>query len=120
MADLRELMKRSDVSLSEKYRRLMEAYQVENEYGRTIEAYKGSLDTGGAKRTVEFLRVGRVALLYQTVDLEESGRWDPRSKEWVVLDDEYRRPIRDGLRMANKQTAPDLIKIPVSAPEVAR
>jgi len=120
MTDLRDLMKRSDVSLSEKYRRLMEAYQVENEYGRTIEAYKGSLDAGGANRTVEFLRVGRVALLYQTVDLEESGRWDPRSKEWVVLGDEYRRPIRDGLRMANKQTAPDLIKIPVSAPEVAR
>lgn len=120
MTDLRELMKRSDVSLSEKYRRLMEAYQVENEYGRTIEAYKGTLDTGGAKRTVDFLRVGRVALLYQTVDVEESGRWDPETKQWVVLGDEYRRPVRDGLRMANKQTAPDLIKVPVSPPEVAR
>lgn len=120
LADLRELMKRSDVSLSEKYRRLMEAYQVENEYGRTIEAYKGTLDSDGTKRMVEFLRVGRVALLYQTVDMNESGRWDPQAKSWVVLGDEFRRPIRDGLRMANKQTAPDLIRVPVAAPEAAR
>lgn len=120
MADLRKMMKRSDVSLSEKYRRLMEAYQVENEYGRTIEAYKGTLEKDGNRRTVEFLRVGRVALLYQTVDMEEAGRWDPDSKSWVVLSDEYRRPIRDGIRMANKQTAPDLIMVPVSAPETVQ
>jgi septal ring factor EnvC (AmiA/AmiB activator) len=120
MADLREMMKRSDVSLSEKYRRLMEAYQVENEYGRTIEAYKGTLEEEGGDRTVEFLRIGRIALLYQTVDMEESGRWDGDSKSWVVLGDEFRRPIRNGIRMANKQTAPDLVKIPVPAPETVQ
>ena len=120
MDDLRAMMKRSDVSLSEKYRRLMEAYQVENEYGRTIEAYKGNLDTRGVSRTVEFLRVGRIALLYQSVDASESGRWDADSKSWIVLGDEYRRPIRDGLKMANKRTAPDLMKIPVPKPEVAQ
>lgn len=120
MADLRAMMKRSDVSLSEKYRRLMEAYQVENEYGRTIESYKGTLDAEGKSRTVEFLRVGRIALVYQTVDMEESGRWDPKSKSWVVLGDEFRRPIRQGIRMANKLTAPDLVKVPVAAPEAVR
>ncbi len=120
MQELGELMKRSDVSLSEKYRRLMEAYQVENEYGRTIESYKGTLDTRGASRTVEFLRVGRIALLYQTIDTSESGRWDPDSNSWVILGDEYRRPIRDGIKMANKRTAPDLMKIPVPAAEVAK
>jgi len=120
MAELRELMKRSDVSLSEKYRRLMEAYQVENEYGRTIETYKGTLDAHGASRTVDFLRVGRVALLYQTADLAEAGRWDPESGSWVILGDEFRRPIQDGIRMANKRTAPDLIKVPVPNPEAAR
>jgi hypothetical protein len=120
MADLRAMMKRSDVSLSEKYRRLMEAYQVENEYGRTIESYKGTLDADGKSRTVEFLRVGRIALVYQTVDQEEAGRWDPKSKSWVVLGDEFRRPIRQGIRMANKLTAPDLVKVPVAAPEAAQ
>ncbi len=120
MADLREMMKRSDVSLSEKYRRLMEAYQVENEYGRTIESYKGTLDANGTSRTVEFLRVGRIALLYQTVDMEESGRWDNESRTWVVLEDDLRRPIRDGIRMATKQIAPDLVRVPVPAAETVR
>lgn len=120
MADLREMMKRSDVSLSEKYRRLMEAYQVENEYGRTIESYKGTLDLNGTSRTVEFLRVGRIALLYQTVDMEESGRWDNETRTWVMLDDDLRRPIRDGIRMATKQTAPDLVRVPVPAAEAVQ
>jgi len=120
MADLGDLMKRADVSLSEKYRRLMEAYQVENEYGRTIEAYRGTLDAHGKSRTVEFLRVGRVALVYQTLDMEESGRWDVDRDAWVILGDEFRRPIRDGIKMAYKRTAPDLIRIPVAAPKAAR
>ncbi len=120
MNELRDLMKRSDVSLSEKYRRLMEAYQVENEYGRTIETYKGRLETDGSGRTVDFLRVGRVALVYQTVDMEESGRWDPETRSWVVLGDDFRRSIRAGIRMANKLTAPDLLKVPVAAPETVQ
>ncbi len=117
---LRAVMKKADVSLSEKYRRLMEAYQIENEYGRTIEAYRGTLDAFGSSRTVDFLRLGRVGLLYQTLDLEESGRWDHAGKTWVKLDEEYRRPIQQGLRMARKQTAPDLIRVPVSAPQEAK
>jgi hypothetical protein len=116
---LRRMMQRADVSLSEKYRRLMEAYQIENEYGRTIEAYRATLDAFGANRTVDFLRLGRVALLYQTLDTEESGRWDESSKSWVKLDDSYRRAIQQGLRIARKQTAPDLIRVPVPSPEQA-
>lgn len=117
---LRAMMKRADVSLSEKYRRLMEAYQIENEYGRTIEAYRATLDAFGTSRTVDFLRLGRVVLLYQTLDTEESGRWDAEKKIWVKLGDEYRRPIQQGLRIARKQTAPDLVRVPVSAPEDAK
>jgi len=117
---LRDMMKRADVGLSEKYRRLMEAYQVENEYGRTIEAYRATLDAFGTSRTVDFLRLGRVALLYQTLDTEESGRWDADGKTWVKLDDEFRRPILQGLRIARKQTAPDLIRVPVPAPREAK
>jgi len=115
VADLREMMDRADVTISEKYRRLMEAYQIENDYGRNIEAYSAELSTEGEKRTVDFLRVGRVALLYQTLDGQETGAWDPQTRQWVTLGDAYRTPVRDGLRMARKEIAPDLIRIPAPA-----
>lgn len=115
---LRDLMSRADISLSEKYRRLMEAYQVENEYGRTIEAYRGTLDAQGQERTVDFLRVGRVALMYQTLDAQETGFWNRKTGEWEPLPGEYRSQVKQGLQIAKKQVAPDLIRIPVPAPEV--
>lgn len=117
---LRSLTHRADVTLSEKYRRVLEAYQIENEYGRTIEAYRGSLDADGKSRTVDFLRIGRVALLYETLDGAEVGAWDVKRKEWTVLGGEYRGPIHEGLRMARKQMAPDLLTVPVAVAEVTR
>jgi hypothetical protein len=117
---LHSLMLRADVTLSEKYRRVLEAYQIENEYGRTIEAYRGSLDAGGKSRTVDFLRIGRVALLYETLDGAEVGAWDPKRKEWIVLGGEYRGAIHEGLRMARKQVAPDLLTVPVTVAEVVK
>ena len=112
-ANLRALMERADVSISEKYRRILEAYQIESEYGRTIEAYRATLEIDGASRTVDFLRVGRVALLYQTLDAQESGMWDSEARKWTALSGGYRSSIREGLRMARKQVAPDLVRVPV-------
>ena len=57
VAFLRTLLERSDVTVAEKFRRLLEAYEIENDYGRTIESYKGSLDVDGASREVDFLRI---------------------------------------------------------------
>ncbi len=120
VSGLREMMNRADVSLSEKYRRLLEAYQVENEYGRTIESYRGNLDVGQGSRTVDFLRVGRVALLYQTLDGQETGFWDVQRRQWVLLPGAYRGAVKQGLQIARKQVAPDLIRVPVSAPQAAQ
>lgn len=120
LASLRAMMDRADVTTSEKYRRIMEAFQIENEYGRTIEAYRATLQEGDTARTVDFLRLGRVGLYYQTLDRDEQGVWDITTKQWLQLGDEYRRSIAEGLRIARKQAAPDLLKLPVSAPEKAR
>ena len=117
LATLRAMMERSDVSAAEKFRRVLESYQIENEYGRTIEAYKGSLDVDGIAREVDFLRVGRVGLYYQTLDLQFSGVWDKAAGSWTALGDEYRSQIRAGLRIARKETAPDLLMLPVAAAE---
>lgn len=117
---LRALLERSDITVAEKFRRLLEAYEIENDYGRTIESYKGSLEVEGASREVDFLRIGRTALLYQTIDSEIYGMWDKNQATWVSLPTEYRNQIRNGIRMADKQIAPNLLILPVSASEVAQ
>ncbi|WP_417542905.1 DUF3450 domain-containing protein [Methylophaga thalassica] len=111
---LTAMMGRADVSLAEKYRRIMEAYQVETEYGRTIEAYQADLEDGETKKTVDFLRIGRVSLYYITLDGKEAGMWDNDKKQWVVLSDDYIQSITDGLKVAKKQLPPDLMVLPVN------
>jgi hypothetical protein len=110
IAELQTLMERADVSLAEKYRRVLEAYQVETEYGRTIEAYQDELVLEEATRTVNFLRIGRVGLYYLTLDGQEAGAWD---QGWHALDDGYRQAIDKGLKVAKKQLPPDLLVLPL-------
>ena len=119
VAGLRDAMARADVTISEKYRRIVEAYQIEADYGRTLEAYQGELGEGAQVRTVRFLRLGRVALLYQTLDGEETGYYDAEQQRWVV-DDSYRSAVRHGFAVADKSSAPDLLQAPVPAPREER
>jgi TolA-binding protein len=114
---LRATLERADVTVAEKFRRVMEAYQIENEYGRTIENYKGSLEVDGLVREVDFLRIGRVTLVYQTTDGQSQGVWDQSAGQWVALGSEYRNRIRQGLRVARRQLAPELLLMPIPAPE---
>lgn len=114
---LREMMERSDVSSAEKFRRVIEAYQIENDYGRTIEAYKGSVDINGTQQEVDFLRIGRVTLAYQSVGGQYTGAWDKETGGFVELPPEkFKTQIADGLKVARKQIAPDLLIVPVAAP----
>lgn len=106
---LAELMANTEATSSEKYRRLMEAYQIEMEYGRSMSSYKATLDDG---REAEFVRVGRVALLYRTADGEEAGYWDNQQKGWIP-DPDAAGKIEEALRMAKEEIAADLITIPI-------
>jgi len=114
--DLRRLMVRADVSVSEKFRLIMEAYQAEAEYGRTIEAYRAALQPAGDGATVDFLRFGRIALVYLTLDESEVGVWDQETRSWKQLDSSFVPDVRHGLRVARKQVAPDLITLPLLEP----
>ena len=117
VARLRGMLERSDVTAAEKFRRVIEGYQIENDYGRTIEAYKGSTEIDGNQIEVDFLRIGRVALLYQTVGGATTGAWDNTAGDFVKLPPEtYQSQVRDGLKIARKQVAPDLLIVPVAAP----
>jgi hypothetical protein len=108
---LRALMQKEG-GLAEKFRRLLEAYMIEIEYGRTMEAYPGELDG----REVQFLHLGRISLLYRTTDGKETGYWDRDAKSWVV-DSDYARAVEEAIRMAGESLAPDLLTLPVHAAE---
>lgn len=118
IAELRKLMERPEVPTSEKYRRTSEAYQIELEYGHTIEAYEGELVApGGEPRTVNFLRFGRLGLYYMTLDGLEIGYFDNETDQWQQLPSEYVQQIDRAIRIARKQLPPDLVRLPVPAPE---
>ncbi|MEM1411122.1 MAG: DUF3450 domain-containing protein [Pseudomonadota bacterium] len=115
---LRDMMDQADVTTSEKYRRIMEAYQGELEYGRTTEAYSETLPTTG--QTVEFLRIGRTLLVYQTSDQETTGWFNPSTRSYEELPDRYRLEVKEGLSIARNEKAPNLVTLPVPGPEVAQ
>jgi hypothetical protein len=116
---LQALMTQADVSISEKYRRIIEAYQIELEYGRTLEAYEGLIGEGADARTVDFVRLGRIALMYQTLDGSETGYWNADEKKWTV-DNSYAHAVSEARRVAKKDGAPDLLTVPVPAPQEVR
>ena len=113
---LDELMQREDVTVAEKFRKVTEAYQIENDYGKTIETYKDTLEVDGKTLELDFLRIGRVSFLYQSVDGAVSGVWDQKTRSWVDADDN-RNGIKAGLKIAKKQVAPDLVILPVDSAE---
>jgi hypothetical protein len=109
---MRALLVRADVMVAEKVRRVMEAYQVENDYGRTIEAYKDKLQLGDASFDADFLRIGRVGLLYRTVGSDNVGYWNMTEGVWEPLESTpWRRHIEQGLKVARQEVAPELISI---------
>lgn len=114
---LKDLMERADVAVSEQFSQVLRAYQIENEYGRTLTPYTGEIEVEGQTRIVDILQVGRVALLYQATDGSETGFWNKKSRQWEVLDDSFTTPTRNGLKMARKQLTSGLFIVPVHAPE---
>jgi hypothetical protein len=114
--DLKGIMERSDVSVAEKFRKVMEAFQIENDYGTSSEYYEQSLTIDGETRAFNMLRVGRIGLYFQSDDTKITGRWDNEARDWVI-DDSARNEVRKGLRMAKQLIAPELIVIPVPSAE---
>lgn len=112
-------LSRSDLTVAEKFRQVMEAYKIENEYGRKISTYKGTVEVEpGSEREVTLLQIGRIALMYQTTDGKISGAWDPQTQSWVQLDSgQYKNAIRQAIRIAENQAAKDILVVPVAAPE---
>ncbi len=120
VAKLRTNMQRADISISEKYRQILEAYQIEVDYGVAVSTYDGKIGAGADEKTVRFLQMGRVAFVYQTLDGKEAYVWDQSARDWTKLGGEFNAAVTEAIRVAAKQSAPDLIKLPIFAAEAAQ
>ena len=105
------------VSPAEGLRQVLETFNVEMEYGRKLDNYKDTIEIDGQQREVNVLRVGRLALVYQSADESLTGAWDNNKDEWVSLSSSYRNPTRKGLRIANKLATVDMLELPIQNPE---
>lgn len=113
--DLKQRLRQPDISVSAKFRILLEAFQLEQDYGGNIESWRGPLQLDGQELSVEYLRVGRVALYYQSLDGSASGYWDREQQAWVPLDERYNRGLAQAFRVAQNITAPQLLNLPLQS-----
>lgn len=121
VAFIKENLVAADIDVAEKFRQVIEAYQIENEYGRKIDSYQDIVNLNGTDYEVDVLRVGRIAMVCQTKDTTISARWDPSANGWEVLDNvTYRNPIRNGIKMAKKQASINILTLPIGSPEAAQ
>jgi hypothetical protein len=112
-------MERSDVSVAEKFRKVMEAYQIEMDYGSSNEYYVQSLEIDGSEREYNMLRIGRIGLYFQSDDTSITGWWNTELGAYEILGNEHRNEVRKGIRVARQLIAPELVLLPVPAPESA-
>jgi len=111
---LRQMMLDSNVSTAEKYRKVLEAYQIEMDAGRFSVVSQGKQLIDGVQLTVNSLQVGRIALIAQTLDSQKTWLWNREQKAWQVLDDSWRRPIREAISVVRKDKSPELILLPIA------
>jgi hypothetical protein len=112
---VRASLAKPKVTASEQVRQVLEAYNIEAEYGRKIDTYEDTLANG---TVVNILVIGRVGMFYQTKDEQFSGRWNNETGSWDDLPGSYRKPIRNGIRMAKKLAPTDMLMMPVLKGEV--
>ena len=110
--ELKEILMQSNVSTSEKFRRVFEAYQIENEYGRTVESYRDEISVEDNLYNVEVFRLGRVGLYARTSDGNFNAMYSKKEKIWIKqkgIDSE----LVTALKIARKELPPSLLKLPV-------
>ncbi|MGB5868291.1 MAG: DUF3450 domain-containing protein [Arcobacteraceae bacterium] len=114
---LENSLNKADIQTHEKYRIILEAFKIEYDYAKTIETYQDKIDG----KTVNILRVGRVGLYSQSLDLKEYGYFNNQTKLWETIDDSTSKSnIRKAIKIANKQQNVELLNLPFLATKEKR
>lgn len=110
LVKLRDLMTRADITVSEKYRRVLEAFQIEVEYGRTLESYREKADDN---IVYDYLRIGRTALYRLTLSADQAWIWSKDAQQWQSIDQGLLRDVRKAQDVARQTAAPELLTLPL-------
>ena len=117
MEGLRNMMASMDLDVTEKIRRILEAYRIEAEYGFSYESYRGKLGEDGV--VVDFMHVGRNTLVYKSLDGRQVGAWNRHTADWQPLNIRYRYPIKQAFNVMHKGVAPGILLLPVQLTQTA-
>ncbi|MDX1303529.1 DUF3450 domain-containing protein [Photobacterium sp.] len=109
------MMAQADISDAEKYRRILEAYQIEMDYGTKLGVYQGTvaLDTNESIEA-DLLYLGRISFVARSLDGTRYWAWNDNENGWQVVDSGESSNIDKAYAIAEKQAAPSLITLPVS------
>jgi hypothetical protein len=118
ITQLEQLLASATVPIAEKFRRVMEAWQAESDYSYELYSYRDVVQLEGEELSVDYLRIGRNAWYFLSLDGKRSGYWHAQKKQWLILDTQFNASVREGLRLAQRQLAPRLLALPVAAAEV--
>jgi len=120
LTELRSLLNNPNISIADKYRRIMEAYQIETEYGKTIETWQAELPLSNEDKSVQLIKVGRIGLYYLTPDQKTAGFWDKTTGTWKTLPESWLTRVKQAYQVADNKTLPTLLSLPyVKAPQEA-
>ncbi len=121
LANLNTVMERADVPPAEQYRLIIEAYQAEMEYGRTVDTW--DVDTtidpndpnSGATKATMF-QYGRVALVMLSGDERTAYRFNrgPEGRGWEKVPGSYIADIKQSIKVAKGLTGQEVLYAPVS------
>lgn len=111
---LEAMMVQADISDAEKYRRILEAYQIEMDYGTKMGIYQGQIAVDSDTIEVDMLYLGRISLIARSLDGTQFWAWNDNETRWQGVGSDYSKDINKAFAIASKQAAPSLLTLPVS------
>lgn len=111
---LEKMMVQADISDAEKYRRILEAYQIEMDYGTKMGIYQGQIALDNDQIDADLLYLGRVSFVARSLDGTQFWAWNDNTAKWQPLANDYSKDINKAFAIAEKKAAPSLLTLPVS------
>jgi regulator of protease activity HflC (stomatin/prohibitin superfamily) len=114
VARLREYLSDPAISVTERYRQIMDAYTAEMEVGRKTDTWKETITVDDKEVTVDMVLFGRVALVYMDPTGRYAKRYDRETRSWVDLESKYKAEIEKAIRIIQGKRTQDVMYVPAT------